>query len=110
MYIHELQTFTPNTIEKMVASFKETTSQEPMKTLEPFGLPLSGQFVNGSPKPTSQGEVQTSYVMQMLEGDGHVCKKCRTTIGPQMRNPTTSHNIWAHRELTSLRKSKWVQK
>jgi hypothetical protein len=36
-----------------------------MKTLKPFGLPLSGQFVNGSLEPTSQGEVQTSDVMQM---------------------------------------------
>jgi hypothetical protein len=35
-----------------------------MKTSKPFGLLLLGQFVNGSPEPTSQSEVQTSNVMQ----------------------------------------------
>ncbi len=62
MYILKLQTSSPNIVEKMVATLEETTSQEPMKTLKPFGLPLSGQFVNGSLEPTSQGEVQTSDV------------------------------------------------
>jgi hypothetical protein len=59
----------------MVAPLKEIASQKPMKTWEPFGSPLSGQFINGSPKPTSQGEVQTSDVMQMSEGDALVRKK-----------------------------------
>jgi hypothetical protein len=65
IYVPKLQTSTLNTVEKIVAPLEETTSQEPMKTLEPFGSPLSGQFVNGSLEPTSQGEVQTSDVMQM---------------------------------------------
>jgi hypothetical protein len=46
-----------------------------MKTPEPFGLPLSSQFVNGFPEPTSQGEIQTSNVMQMSKGDALVHKK-----------------------------------
>jgi hypothetical protein len=79
----------------MVAPLEETASQEPMKTLEPFGSPLSSQFVNGSPKPTSQGEVQTSDVMQMSEGDALVRKKCHATIVPQVKSPTTSHNTRA---------------
>jgi hypothetical protein len=54
-----------------------------MKTSEPFGLPLFGQFVNDFPKPISQGEVQTSDVMQMSKGDAHVCKKCHATIVPK---------------------------
>ncbi len=62
MYVPELQTSSRNTVEKMVAPLEETASQEPMKTPEPFGSSLSGQFVNGSPEPTSQGEVQTSDV------------------------------------------------
>jgi hypothetical protein len=62
MYIPKLQTSSPNIVEKMVATLEETTYQEPMKTPKPFGSPLSGQFVNGSPEPTSQGEVQTSDV------------------------------------------------
>jgi hypothetical protein len=66
-----------------------------MKTLEPFGSPLSGQFVNGSPKPTSQGEVQTLNVVQMSKGDAHVCKKHHATIVPQVRSPTTSRNTRA---------------
>jgi len=94
----------------MVALLEETTSQEPMKTSEPYGSSLSGQFVNGSPEPTSQGEVQISNVMQMSEGDAHVRKKCRATIVPQVRSPITSRNTWARRELTPLRKSKQVQK
>jgi hypothetical protein len=94
----------------MVTLLEETASQEPMKTSEPFGSPLFGQFVNGSPKPTSQGEVQTSDVMQMSEGDAHVRKKRRATIVPQVRSPTTSHNTQARQELTPLRKSKRVQK
>ncbi len=53
MYVPEVQTSTPNIVEKMVAVLEETTSQEPMKTSEPFGSPLFGQFVNGSPEPTS---------------------------------------------------------
>ncbi len=82
MYVPKLQTSTPNTTEKMVAPLEETASQEPMKTSEPFGSLLSGQFVNGSPQPTSQGEVQTSDVMQMSEGDAHVRKKRCATIVP----------------------------
>ncbi|CAM6004136.1 unnamed protein product [Sphagnum balticum] len=93
----------------MVAPLEETASQEPMKTSEPFGSPLSGQFVNGSPEPTSQGEVQTSGVMQMSEGDAPVRKKRRASIVPQVRSPTTSRNTRARRELTPLRKSKRVQ-
>jgi hypothetical protein len=81
-----------------------------MKTLEPFGSPLSGQFVNGFPEPTSQGEVQTSDVMQMPESDALMHKKRRATIVPQLRSPTTSHNTRACRELTPLGKSKRVQK
>ncbi len=69
MYVPELQASSPNTVEKMVAPLEETASQEPMKTPEPFGSPLSGQFVNCSSEPTSQGEVQTSDVMQMSQGD-----------------------------------------
>jgi len=95
MYVPELQTSTPNTVEKMVAPLEETTSQEPMKTSEPFGSSLSGQFVNGSPKPTSQGEVQTLDVMQMSEGDGPVRKKRCATIVPQVRSPTMSRNTRA---------------
>jgi hypothetical protein len=95
MYVPELQTSTPNTVEKMVAPLEETASQEPMKTSEPFVSLLSGQFVNGSPEPTSQGEVQTSNVMHMLEGDAHVRKKCCATIVPQVRSPTTSRNTRA---------------
>jgi hypothetical protein len=68
----------------MVAPLEEIAFQKPMKTLEPFGLPLFGQFINGSPKPTSQGEIQTSNVMQMLEGDALVCKKRCVTIVPQV--------------------------
>jgi len=101
-YVPELQTSTLNTVEKMVALLEETAFQKPMKTLEPFGSPLSGQFVNVSLEPTSQGEVQMSDVMQMLEGDALVCKKCHATIVPQVRSPTTSCNIWARRELTPL--------
>ncbi len=63
MYVPKLQTSSLNTVQKMVVPFEKTTSQEPMKTSEPFGLPLFGQCVNGSPEPTSQGEVQTSDVM-----------------------------------------------
>ncbi len=110
MYVPELQTSTPNIVEKMVAPLEETASQEPMNTSEPFGLPLSGQFVNGSPEPTSQGEVQTSDVVQMSEGDAPVRKKRRATIVPQVRSPTMSLNTRACRELTPLRKSKRVQK
>ncbi len=110
MYVPELQTSTLNTVEKMVALLEKTASQEPMKTLKPFGLPLSGQFVNGSLEPTSQGEVQTLDVMQMSEGDAHVRKKHHVTIVPQVRSPTTSRNTWACRKLTPLRKSKQVQK
>jgi len=110
MYVPELQTSTPNTVEKMVAPLEETASQEPMETSELFGSPLSGQFVNGSPEPTSQGEVQTSDVMQMSEGDAPVRKKRCATIVPQVKSSTMSHNTWALRELTPLRKSKRVQK
>jgi hypothetical protein len=95
MYIPNLQTSTPNTVEEMVASLEEIASQKPMKALEPFGSPLFGQFVNGSPKPTSQREVQTSDVMQMSKSDAHVRLKCHATIVPQVRSPTTSRNIWA---------------
>ncbi len=102
MYIPELQTSTFNTVEKMVTLFEKTTSQEPMKTSEPFGSSLSSQFVNGSPKPTSQGEVQTSDVMQMLEGDAHVRNKCRAIIVPQVRNHIIRRNIRARQELTPL--------
>jgi len=84
MYIPELQTSSPNTVEKMVAPLQETASQEPMKTPEPFGSPLFGQFVNGSLEPTSQGEVQTSDVMQMSEGDAPLHKKRRATILPEV--------------------------
>ncbi len=66
---------------------------------------MSGQFVNGSPEPTSQGEIQTSDVMQMSEGDAHVRKKCGATIVPQVKSPT-SRNTRARRELTPIRKSK----
>jgi hypothetical protein len=100
MYVPELQTSTPNTVEKMVALLEEIASQEPMKTLKPFGSPLSGQFVDGSLEPTSQGEVQTSDVMQMSEGDAPVRKKRRATIVPQARSPTMSRNTWARRKLT----------
>jgi hypothetical protein len=75
-----------------------------------FGSPLSGQFVNGSPELTSQGEIQTSDVMQMSEGDAPVRKKHRATIVPQVRSPTTSRNTRARRELTPIRKSKRLQK
>jgi hypothetical protein len=75
MYILELQTSTPNIVEKMIAPPEEIASQEPMKTSDPFGSSLPGQFVNGSPEPTSQGEVQISNVMQMSEGDAHLRKK-----------------------------------
>jgi hypothetical protein len=95
MYIPKLQTSTPNTVEKIVALLEEIASQEPMKTSEPFGSPLSCQFVNGSLEPPSQGEVQTSDIMQMSEGDAHVCIKRCATIVPQMRSPTTSHNTRA---------------
>jgi len=108
MYVPELQTSSPNTVEKMFAPLEETASQEPMKTPEPFGSPLSGQFVDGSPEPTSQGEVQISDVMQMSQGDAPVRKKRRPTIVPQVRSPTTSRNTQARRELTPLRKSKRV--
>jgi hypothetical protein len=94
----------------MFAPLEETASQEPMKTPEPFGSPLSGQFVNSSPEPTSQGEVQTSDVMQMSQGDAPVCKKRRPTIVPQVRSPSTSRNTRARRESIPLRKSKQVQK
>ncbi len=67
---------------------------------------MSGQFVNGSPEPTSQGEIQTSDVMQMLEGDAHVRRKRGATIVPQVRSPTTSRNTRACRELTPIQKSK----
>jgi hypothetical protein len=95
MYILELQTSSPNIVEKMVAPLEETASQEPMKTPKPFGSPLSGQFVNGSPEPTSQGEVQISHVMQMSKGDAPVHKKRHATIVPQVRNPTTNRNTRA---------------
>jgi hypothetical protein len=110
MYVPELQTSTPNTVEKMVAPLEETASQEPMKTPEPFGSPLSGQFVNGSPEPTSQGEIQTSDVMQMSKGDAPVRRKRGATIVPQVRSPTTSRNTRARQELTPIRKSKRLQK
>jgi hypothetical protein len=110
MYVLELQTSTPNTVEKMVAPLEETASQEPMNTSKSFGLPLSGQFVNGSPEPTSQGEIQTSDFMQMSEGDAPMRKKRRATIVPQVRSPTTSCNTQARQKLTPLRKSKQVQK
>jgi len=71
--------------------------------LVPFGSPLSSQFVNGSPEPTSQGEIQTLDVMQMSEGDAHVRRKRRATIVPQVRSPPTSRNTWAHRKLTPIR-------
>jgi hypothetical protein len=67
-----------------------------MKTPEPFGSQLSGQFVNGFPEPTSQGQVQTSNVMQMSKGDALVRKKHHATIVPQVRSFTTSHNTRAH--------------
>jgi len=110
MYVPKLQTSTPNTVEKMVALLEETASQEPMKTPEPFGSPLSGQFVNGSPEPTSQGEIQTLDVMQMSEGDAPVRRKRGATIVPQVRSPTISRNTRARRELTPIRKSKRLQK
>jgi hypothetical protein len=108
MYVPELQTSTPNIVEKMVAPLEEIVFQEPMKTSKPFGSPLSGQFVNASLEPTSQGEVQTLDVMQMSEGDAHVRKKRCVTIVPQVRSLTKSRNIQARRELTPLRKSKRV--
>jgi len=110
MYVPELQTSSPNTVEKWVALLEKTVFQELTKTPEPFGSPLSGQFVNGSPEPTSQGEVQTSDVMQMSEGDAPVRKKRRATIVPQVRSRTTSSNTRACQELNPLQKSKRVQK
>jgi hypothetical protein len=72
MYVLELQNFSPNIVEKMVAPLEETSSQEPMKTPESFVSPLSGQFVNGFPDLTSQGEIQTSDVMQMPTSQGEI--------------------------------------
>jgi hypothetical protein len=64
-----------------------------MKTPKPFDLPLSSQFVNGFLEPTSQGEVQTSDIMQISQGDALMCKKHHATIVPQVKSLTTSHNI-----------------
>jgi hypothetical protein len=78
-----MKEISPNALETVDGGTlrQEASSQKAMEShLEPFGSPVSGQFINVSPEATSQGELQTSSVMHVEESDAPPRRKRRATI------------------------------